>query len=133
MTTPHLDTDTRAKGTDGPFASWEGDHTALVHVLWSARHQGLTLANDTDAIASMVMRSRFLAANRARPTADLSDAAGGGDRLALAAQYEAEAATIRARLDAEPEMDSDDANLLDHNACTLERLAANLRQEASAP
>ena len=28
-----LDNDTRQKGTEGPFEPWEGDHTALVHVL----------------------------------------------------------------------------------------------------
>src|SRR5690606_1879434 len=57
-----LDRDTRGKGVDGPFESWEGDHTALVHVLWAARHQGLTLDKDADTIASMILRSRFLAA-----------------------------------------------------------------------
>lgn len=39
--TEHLDLDTVERGTDGPFENWEGDHTALVHVLWSAKHDGL--------------------------------------------------------------------------------------------
>lgn len=37
----HLDLDTAEKGTAPPFEPWEGDHTALVHVLWSAEHDGL--------------------------------------------------------------------------------------------
>lgn len=60
-----LDVDTVQFGTDGPFESWEGDSTALVHVLWAARHGGLTLQNDGAAIADMIVRSRFLAAARA--------------------------------------------------------------------
>lgn len=61
-----LDQDTREKGVDGPFEDWEGDHTALVHVLWSAKHDGLTLDKDADAIASMILRSRALAARTAQ-------------------------------------------------------------------
>lgn len=60
-----LDNDTQQKGTDGPFEPWEGDHTALVHVLWAAKHAGLTLENDFDAIATMILRSRFMAARAA--------------------------------------------------------------------
>lgn len=37
----HVDLDTYEKGTDGPYEHWEGDHTALVHVLWGAKHDGL--------------------------------------------------------------------------------------------
>lgn len=37
----HLDLDTIEKGTEPPFEAWEGDHTALVHVLWSAEHDHL--------------------------------------------------------------------------------------------
>lgn len=39
--TEHRDLDTIEKGTEGPYEYWEGDHTALVHVLWSAKHDGL--------------------------------------------------------------------------------------------
>lgn len=39
--TETLDLDTVEKGIEGPFESWESDHTALVHVLWSAKHDGL--------------------------------------------------------------------------------------------
>ena len=59
-----LDLDTFERGTEPPFDDWEGDHTALVHVLWSAKHEGLTLDTDCDAIASMVMQSRWLAKQR---------------------------------------------------------------------
>jgi hypothetical protein len=60
-----LDTDTRQYGTDPPFRDWEHDHTGLVHVLWAAKHRGLTLEKDTDAIATMIMHSRWLHAQRA--------------------------------------------------------------------
>jgi hypothetical protein len=63
-TRPLVDTDTKAKGVDGPYSDWEMDHTGLVHILWAAKHAGLTLEGDADKIASMVMRSRWLAANR---------------------------------------------------------------------
>lgn len=68
-----LDVDTVQFGTDGPFESWEGDSTALVHVLWDARHKNLTLKDDAATIADMIVGSRFLAAARAlaadgRPT-----------------------------------------------------------------
>jgi len=66
----NIDTDTLANGVEGPFETWEGDHTALVHVLWAAKHAGLTLQSDCDEIASMVMHSRFLAARTALAIAD---------------------------------------------------------------
>lgn len=130
------DNDTLRKGAEPPFEPWEGDHTALVHVLWAAKHDGLTLADDCDEIASMVLRSRFLAARidqavndalrRAQEvTQQPSEAAAA--QAELAASYEAEAAAIRQRLATEP-LASDDANLLDHNASTLERLARGLRE-----
>jgi hypothetical protein len=37
---PTLDVDTNENGTAPPFERWEGDHTALVHVLWHAEHSG---------------------------------------------------------------------------------------------
>lgn len=57
-----LDNDTNEYGTTGPFKDYEGDHTALVHVLWAAKRRGLNLEDDADAIANMIMRSRWLAA-----------------------------------------------------------------------
>lgn len=60
-----LDTDTSFRGLDGPFDYWESDHTGLVHVLWSASHQGLTLQGDPDEVASMICRSRWLRAVKA--------------------------------------------------------------------
>ena len=60
-----LDGDTIDHGTDGPFDYWESDHTALVHVLWNAKHNGLTLQNDADQIASLINQSRWLAAQNA--------------------------------------------------------------------
>lgn len=71
-----VDNDTREKGTSGPFETWEGDHTALVHVLWAAKHAGLMLEKDFDAISSMILRSRFMAARLAAHDAQvLRDAA----------------------------------------------------------
>lgn len=58
------DSDTVQFGTDGPFQPWEGDSTALVHVLWNTRHRGLTLKDDGPAIADMIVASRCVAAVR---------------------------------------------------------------------
>jgi hypothetical protein len=124
-----LDNDTRQKGVEGPFEAWEGDHTALVHVLWAAKHDGLTLAKDFDEIASMILSSRFLAA-RVSQAIDADRAARAkvtSEAFDMAAQYEREAAEIRQRMETE-DLASDDLNLLDHNATTLERLAAATRQ-----
>jgi hypothetical protein len=60
-----LDVDTLQKGTEGPFEDWEGDHTALVHILWHARWDGLDLAADAEVLADRIMRSRWIAAARA--------------------------------------------------------------------
>lgn len=60
----NLDTSTLIRGTDGPFDYWESDHTALVHVLWAAKRAGLSI-DDADAVAEMIMRSRWAAAFRA--------------------------------------------------------------------
>lgn len=57
-----LDLDTFTRGVEPPFEVWEGDHTALVHVLWSAKHDGLTLEKNDAEIANMIMHSRWLAA-----------------------------------------------------------------------
>lgn len=57
-----VDNDTAEYGTSGPFEPWESDHTALVHVLWAARRRGLSLEDDADQIASMILRSRWAAA-----------------------------------------------------------------------
>ncbi|ABD58297.1 hypothetical protein PBI_PMC_82 [Mycobacterium phage PMC] len=59
-----LDTDTATKGVTGPFEDWESDHTALVHVLWSVKHAGMSL-DDADAVAERILRSRWAAAFRA--------------------------------------------------------------------
>lgn len=67
--TTHLDPDTCFKGLDGPFDYWEDDFTALVHVLWSAKHQGLTLQGDADEVARTILHSRWLAASKARAAA----------------------------------------------------------------
>lgn len=42
---------------------YDSDHTALVHVLWEARHKGLTL-DDFDDIASLIMKSKWMRAVR---------------------------------------------------------------------
>jgi len=53
-----IDGDTLQYGTEPPFHYWEDDHTALVHVLWDAKFQGLSI-DDADALASQIMRSRW--------------------------------------------------------------------------
>lgn len=59
------DTDTIQYGFEGPYKYWESDSTGMVHVLWSAKNDGLNLDDDADSISSMVMRSRWLYAQRA--------------------------------------------------------------------
>lgn len=51
-------------GQDGPFDPWEHDHTSLVHVLWHFSRAGLTLDDDADEIASLLMGSRWGNAQR---------------------------------------------------------------------
>jgi len=58
----NLDQDTQELGTEPPFTAWAHDHTSLVHVLWDARNSGLTLADNADEIASLIVQSRWLAA-----------------------------------------------------------------------
>ena len=57
-----LDNDTIRDGVNPPFNLWESDHTGLVHVLWNADYNGLTIARDADDIGSLILRSRWLAA-----------------------------------------------------------------------
>lgn len=59
-----LDIDTIEHGTTPPFAYWEGDHRALVGVLWSAHHDHLDLTADAARIASNILASRCIAAVR---------------------------------------------------------------------
>lgn len=61
---PHLDPDTWQKSAEGPFEDWESDFTGLIHVLWSARHQGITIQGEADTVARMILRSRWFAAAR---------------------------------------------------------------------
>ena len=53
---------------DGPFQPWESDHTALVHVLWTAKYNNLDIANNADEIAEIITHSRWLAAHDAALT-----------------------------------------------------------------
>lgn len=46
-----------------PIDPWDSDHTALVHVLWDARRDGLTI-EDADRLASKIMQSRWMRAAR---------------------------------------------------------------------
>lgn len=69
---PRFDLDTLTKGTADPFEPWESDHTALVHVLWSADHEGLTI-KDADQVASMILNSRWMAATLDRGLSLLSE------------------------------------------------------------
>jgi hypothetical protein len=63
------DPDTYRDGVKGPFKYWESDSTGLVHVLWSAKHNDLTLVNNADEISTRIMHSRWLAAARAEARA----------------------------------------------------------------
>ena len=47
--------------TDDPIQPYDSDHTALVHVLWDARRDGVTI-EDADELASRIMRSRWMQA-----------------------------------------------------------------------
>lgn len=49
---------------DDVIKPWDCDHTALVHVLWDARREGLSLEHDADQIASNIMRSKWMRAAR---------------------------------------------------------------------
>lgn len=49
----------------GTFRPWEGDHTDLVHVLWAARREGLSLSKTPDELAEKILNSRWLAAREA--------------------------------------------------------------------
>lgn len=44
--------------SDGLPEAWQGDHTALVHVLWGAAAAGLTL-EDADDLARFIRRSQY--------------------------------------------------------------------------
>lgn len=49
------------------FRPWDGDHTALVHVLREARNKRLSLSADDDQeqLAEMILNSHWLAAREA--------------------------------------------------------------------
>jgi hypothetical protein len=66
----HLDPDTVQGGTSGPFKEWEHDGTALIHVLWSAKHHGLDLIEDGDEIKSRILQSRWFAAAKQKAVDD---------------------------------------------------------------
>ncbi len=133
-----LDLDTRTKGTDGPFEAWEGDHTALVHVLWHAHHEGLTLEKDFDTIATMVMQSRFLTAHTAaaidrdRVARAMAALRTEVDRIITEAErHEASATDERAReTDAAGRGDDAEAARLHERAKKYERFAYDARDKA---
>lgn len=86
---------------------WKADHTALVHELWAARHEGLTL-DDADTLARFLRRSRYQWAVQERcaagePPMEFRDEPGehtyltGPERDAVAATR---AAQVAARQDA---------------------------------
>jgi hypothetical protein len=45
------------------FHPWDSDHTALVHVLWAAEREGITV-RDADRLASFIMQSKWMQAVR---------------------------------------------------------------------
>lgn len=48
---------------DEPIRPYDSDHTALVHVLWAAESDGLTL-KQADALAARIMQSQWMRAVR---------------------------------------------------------------------
>ena len=51
--------------TDRQFKPWESDHTALVHVLWGLRDEGVIGRDvDCDTLASRIMQSEWMQAVR---------------------------------------------------------------------
>ena len=131
-----LDNDTLQKGIEGPYEAWEGDHTALVHVLWAAKHDGLTLEKDFDTIASMILHSRFLAArtqhaidahDRAKALKALHDAVDG--QVAEAERHERRAEETRAEL-ADPRLPMERFASLQDRIEKSKRFAADARERA---
>ncbi|WP_374010560.1 hypothetical protein [Leifsonia sp. LS-T14] len=57
-----IDSDTSSHGTQPPFECWEGGQSGLMLVLLDAAGAGLSLGDDADEIAAMVLRSRWFAA-----------------------------------------------------------------------
>ena len=94
-----LDLDTRQRGTEAPFEAWEGDLTAFVHVLWDARRQGFTLADNADEIASMLLRSRAMAARTAMAVDKHRSAHGGATLLSEAERLDCEAERLDCEAD----------------------------------
>lgn len=88
-----IDSDTKAQGTQPPYECWEGGQSGLTLVLLDADTEGLSLAENADEIAAMVLRSRwFAAATQARhedelqpptapPKSGLAEAFSGGMRV----------------------------------------------------
>lgn len=85
--TEHRDLDTIEKGTDGPFQDWEADHTALVHVLWSAKHDGLIAERPSRELPldRAIFDRMFGDTSTRRPRADLI-----ADLRAILDQYDPE-------------------------------------------
>jgi hypothetical protein len=84
FTPAEVDLDTYQKGVEPPFQYWEDDHTALVHVLWSVRRNGVMPASeDADAIATRIARSDWHSAVRAEGV--LADGATGNAATSQAA------------------------------------------------
>jgi hypothetical protein len=50
-------------GAQSDIQPWDSDHTALVHVLWQAEHNGLSLDRPDD-LAQHIMTSRWMQAVR---------------------------------------------------------------------
>ena len=74
-----VDHDTAEWGTASPFQCWEGGRSALAMVLLDAHRMGLNLADHTDDVAGMLLRSRwFAAATHASAAVDHTRAEAGG-------------------------------------------------------
>lgn len=52
-----------AENEQDPIQPYDSDHTALVHVIWAAKREGLTVEK-ADELASKIMRSKWMRAVR---------------------------------------------------------------------
>jgi hypothetical protein len=119
-------------GTGAPKPH-EADHTELVHVLWAAKHRGMSLA-DADALATFIRSSEYHDAVRRQAVAEFARELLGPrtDDLVLASQvgtYLAEAEKVGGRSTWAMRY-SDEAHAHAEAARRLDRITAALHDAA---
>jgi hypothetical protein len=63
---------TEAQKQAAEIEPWDSDHTALVHVLWAAKRQGVTIS-DADDLAQHIMCSKWMKAVRLHVGAEAAE------------------------------------------------------------